>query len=183
MTQSMVSDPNCPIKKTGSISVANFSAEFEKENHMGTKYHKGLLKKNKNKASSFHRPELLLYEDKAKSPLSECSDLKIRLQGNDWHSISGWQLTKAPVHMAASHCQENQCCSQLVDFYITRPPPVVDPCWSTLAGTAENGRSHRTSPTVATFDEVGAFLERISVISKYLRLQIQQMISYNSLEK
>lgn len=82
MTQSTVSDPNRPIKKTGSISVAkgsNFSAEFE--NHMGTKYHKGFL--TKNKASSFQRPELLLYEDEGKSPLSECSDLKIRLQGND----------------------------------------------------------------------------------------------------
>lgn len=88
MTESMVSDPNCPIKKTGSISVAkgsNFSVEFEKENHMGTKYHKGFL--TKNKACSFHRPELLLYEEEGKSPLSECSDLKIRLQGNDWHSI------------------------------------------------------------------------------------------------
>lgn len=84
MTQSLVSDPNCLIKKPGSISVAkcsNFSVESEKENHMRTKYHKGFL--TKNKASVFQRPELLLYEDKGKSPLSECRDLKIRLQGND----------------------------------------------------------------------------------------------------
>lgn len=82
MTQSLVSDPNCLIKKPGSISVAkcsNFSVESE--NHMRTKYHKGFL--TKNKASGFQRPELLLYEDKGKSPLSECRDLKIRLQGND----------------------------------------------------------------------------------------------------
>lgn len=84
MTHSMVSDPNCCIKKPGSISVANVSnssVEFVKENHVENKFYKGFL--TKIRASSFQRLELLLYEDDGKSPLSMCSDLKIRLQGND----------------------------------------------------------------------------------------------------
>lgn len=75
-------------KETDSVQAvkcSHFSVEFENENYMGPKYREGLF--TKNKTFNFQRPELLLYEDKGKKPPSECSDLRIRLQGNDWRSI------------------------------------------------------------------------------------------------